>query len=172
MFKLLAKADPEVLGTAVQAGLRNQDGHARTVISTIYDTLSLEQIKPLFPAILQAVVTPAPSGEMFAEDVRVAGLRILAKHRVKEGIEACVNYATSQNQWSSENRTPQIMAILLTYGSHAKPFIPRLEKIARFFAEEEQDFPSNLMIKKANAVRETIRAIAASTESPRLISIQ
>jgi hypothetical protein len=169
MFKLLAGADPQALVKAVQAGLQNQDGHARTVISSIYGTLSFEQIKPLLPAILEAITTPAPSGEMFADDVRIEGLRILARHRVKDGINACVEYAMSQNPWNSQERTPQIMTILLSYGTHAKPFIPQLKKIANYFEKDEKDFPPNLMLVKANSVRETIRAIEASTETPKLI---
>ena len=172
MLKLLAGADQDTLRKAIQAGLRNQDGHARTVISSIYGTLSFEQIKPLLPAILEAVNTPAPSGEMFADDVRLEGLRILAKHHVKEGIKACVEYAMSQNQWDSQERTPKIMAILLTYGTHAKPFIPELRKIANYFEKDEKDFPPNLMVVKANSVRETIRAIEASTETPKLTSLR
>jgi hypothetical protein len=171
MFKLLAGADLQALVKAVQAGLQNQDGHARAVISSIYGTLSFEQIKPLLPAIYQAITTPAPSGEMFADDVRLEGLRILAKHKVKEGINACVEYAMSQNPWNSQERTPQIMAILLTYGTHAKSSIPELKKIARFFEKDEKDFPPNLMVVKANSVRETIRAIEASTETPELINL-
>jgi hypothetical protein len=172
MFKLLAQADPNALSKAVQAGLQNQDGHARSIISSIYDTLSLEQIRPLLPVIYQAIITPAPSGEMFADDVRLAGLRILAKHRVKEGLDACVKYTMSQNQWSSENRTPEIMKILLTYGTHAKPLIPELKKTADFFAKDEKDFPPNLMVMKANCVRDTIRAIEASTETPKLVNLR
>jgi hypothetical protein len=172
MFKLLASADQTALGKAVQAGLQNQDGNARGAVSSVYGTLPLEQIKPLFPAIYQAIITPAPSGEMFADGVRLEGLRVLAKHRVKEGISACVKYAISQNQWESQNRTPQIMAILLTYGTRAKPFIPELKKIADFFAKDEKDLPPNLMVMKANSVRETIRAIEASTDTPELIGIK
>ena len=172
MFKLLSQADPNALGKAIQAGLQNQDGRSRSSISTIYDTLSLEQIKPLFPAIYQAIITPAPSGEMFAEDVRVAGLRILAKHRVKEGLQACVKYLTLQNPWSSQNRTPEITKILLTYGTHAKPFIPELEKVANYFAKEEKDFPANLMAMKANEVLTTIAAIKSSSETPQLINMK
>ena len=171
LLKFLAGADQEALQKAVRAGLQNEDGNARSTISSVYDKLSLEQIKPLFPAIHQAIISPAPSGEMFAEDVRVAGLRILAKHRVKEGIDACVKYTLSQNPWSSQNRTPEIMAILLTYGTHAKPFIPELNKIANFFEKDEKDFPANLMVMKANCVRDTIRAIEESTQTPELITI-
>ena len=172
MFKLLSQADPKALGRAIQAGLQNQDGQARSNISSVYDALPLEQIRPLFPAIYQAIITPAPSGEMFAEDVRVAGLRILAKHRVKEGINACVKYCFTQNPWASQDRTPIIMEILLTYGSHAKPFIPELEKIAHYFEKEEKDFPAKLMVMKANTVRETITAIRASSEAPELINMK
>lgn len=172
MLKSLAGADQEALGKAVRAGLQNEDGNARSTVSSVYATLSFEQIKPLLPAILQAIITPAPSGEMFAEDVRLEGLRILAKHRVKEGISACVQYAMTQNQWSSQTRTPEIMAILLTYGTHAKPFIPELKKTANFFEKEEKDFPPKLMVMKANCVRETITAIEASTESPQLIKLR
>ncbi|MFN0074955.1 MAG: DUF6288 domain-containing protein [Prosthecobacter sp.] len=172
MLKLLAMADQAALSKAVQAGLQNQDGHARSIISSVYKTLSLEQIKPLFPAIYQAIITPAPSGEMFAEDVRIEGLRVLAKHRVKEGIDACVKYAMSQNPWSSENRTPEIMEIILTYGTHAKAVVPELEKVAHYFEKDEKDFPPNLMIKKANSVRDTIAAINASTDSPELMDMK
>jgi Family of unknown function (DUF6288)/HEAT repeats len=169
MFQLLSQADPKALAKAIQAGLKNQDGRSRSSISTIYDTLTLAQIKPLFPAIVEAIMTPAPSGEMFAEDVRVAGLRVLAKHHVKEGLATSVKYLTLQNPWASQIRTPEITEIILTYGTHAKPFIPELEKVSHYFAKEEKDFPPNLMEMKANEIQKTIAEIKASTETPTLI---
>jgi hypothetical protein len=63
------------------------------------------------------------------------------------------------------------MKILLTYGTHAKAVIPELQKIADYFEKEEKDFPKPLMIMKATEVRETIRKIEASTETPALIRI-
>jgi hypothetical protein len=168
----LEGVDHEALYQAVRTGLRNQDGRARGCVSSIYQRLSAEEIRPLLPAILQAVEEPAPSGEMFAEDVRVEGLRVLAKHRIQEGLAACVKYTRSQNPWSSENRTPQLMAIVLSYGAHAKAVIPELTQIANYFDKDEKDFPRHLMTKKANCVRETIRAIEAATESPELIRLQ
>ncbi len=168
----LAGVDQDLLRKAVVAGLQNQDGYARGKISGIYQQLSYEQIKPLLPAIHQAIVEPAPSGEMFADGVRLDGLRILAKHHIEEGISACVKYALDQNQWWSEGRTPEIMEILLTYGTHAKAVIPELTKIAHFFEKEEKDFPPALMLVKATCVRETIAAIEASTDSPELIRLK
>ena len=124
------------------------------------------------PAIYQAIIEPAPSGEMFADSIRVEGLRLLAKHRIQEGISACVNYTRDQNPWDSHERTPELMKILLSYGAHAKSVIPELTKIADYFAEDEKDFPKELMLMKAKCVRETIRAMEASTDSPGLLRLK
>jgi len=158
----------EALYKAVRAGLKNQDGRARGSIGSVYRNLSAEDIKPLLPAIYQAIVEPAPSGEMFADSIRVEGLRLLAKHRIEEGIRACVKYTRDQNPWASQERTPELMKILLSYGTHAKSVIPELTQIANYFENEEKDFPRNLMLVKARSVRETITAIEASTDSPEL----
>ena len=64
------------------------------------------------------------------------------------------------------------MKILLSYGTHAQAVIPELTRIENYFEKEEKDFPRNLMLKKAKNVRETIRAIEASTNTPVLSRIQ
>ena len=124
------------------------------------------------PAIYQAIIEPAPSGEMFADSIRVEGLRLLAKHHIEEGISACVQYTRDQNPWASEHRTPELMKILLSYGTHAKSVIPELTQIAHYFEKEEKDFPKELMLQKAKCVRETIRAIEAATDTPELSNLK
>jgi len=171
LSRSLDGVDREVLYTAVRAGLKNQDGRARGSIGSVYRNLSLEEIKPLLPAIHEAIVQPAPSGEMFADGIRVEGLRLLAQHHIEEGMAALVKYTREQNPWASQKRTPEIMKILLEYGSHAKAVIPELEKIAHYFEKEEKDFPKNLGLQKANSVRDTIKAIEASTDTPTLIKL-
>ncbi len=172
LSRSLDGVDRELLCQAVCAGLKNEDGRARGTIGSVYRNLSAEEIKPLLPAILQAVVESAPSGIMFADEIRVEGLRVLARHRVKEGIDACVNYTRTQNPWASEHRTPELMKILLTYGTHAKSAIPELTRIADHFEKGEKDFPRELSLAKAKCVRETIRAIEASSEFPELIRMK
>ncbi len=164
--------DRELLYKAVRAGLKNEDGRTRGSLGSVYRNLSIEDIKPLLPAILQAVVEPAPSGIMFADQIRMEGLSILATHRIEEGISACVQYARMQNPWASEKRTPRLMEILASYGAHAKPCIPELKKIAANFAAGEKNFPMKLSQQKAAAVRDAIGAIEASSELPKLIRIQ
>ena len=168
----LEGVDRPALYKAVRAGLKNEDGRARGSIGSVYRHLSLEEIKPLLPAIHEAIVQPAPSGEMFADGIRVEGLRLLSQHHIEEGVNALVIYTRDQNPWASQIRTPELMKILLTYGTHAKAAIPELTKIANYFEKDEKDFPPHLMRMKAKSVRETISAIEASTEAPELIRLK
>jgi len=167
--KSLEGIDRERLMKAVRAGLQNEDGRARGTLGSVYANLSFEEVKPLLPAIHTAIVEPAPSGIMFADGIRMEGLRLLAKHRVREGIEACVKYIRTQNPWASEKRTPQLMKILLSYGAHAKSTVPELKRIADRFQKGEKNFPRRLSLQKAKVVRETIREIEASDEYPELM---
>jgi hypothetical protein len=163
--------DREALYKAVRAGLKNEDGRARSSLTSVYRNLSFKEIKPLLPAIDRAIAEPAPSGEMFADLIRVEGLRLFAKHRIAEGIPACVHYTRYQNPWASEERTPELMKVLLRYGTHAKEVIPELAKIADYFENEEPNFPNELKVRKAKCIRDTIRAIEASTDTPKLIRL-
>ncbi|MFM7250053.1 MAG: DUF6288 domain-containing protein [Planctomycetaceae bacterium] len=171
LSRSLEGVDREALFAAVRVGLANQDGRARGSIGSVYRNLTAAEIGPLLPAIHRAIVEPAPSGEMFADTIRVEGLRLLAKHRIAEGMPACVRYLRDQNPWSSENRTPELMTILAGYGAHAKAVIPELRAIADFFEHDEQDFPRHLSLVKAECVRGTIRAIEASEERPELVPL-
>lgn len=164
--------DREQLYKAIRAGLQNQDGRARGVISGIYKKLSYEEIQPLLPAIHEAVAKPSPSGEMFADQVRLEGLKILATHHIEEGIQLSLDYVIHQNPWGSEKRIFEILKILESYGTHAKPTIPRLTEHADNISNGEPDFPKQLSIQKAEAVRESIRRIESSTDTPQLNKIK
>jgi hypothetical protein len=168
----LEGVDRKQLDRAVRSGLQNEDGWCRGNISKLYAKLSIEEIKPLLPAILQAVMKSAPSGEMFADEVRVEGLRVLAAHHIEEGIRACTDYLRDQNTWASEHRTPEILKILESYGAHANAVIPQLESLAADYSDGEPDFPMHLSKQKAAAVRESIARIKASSERPELRRIR
>ncbi len=162
----------EQLTTAIAQGLRNEDGRARSEISRVYQSLSYQQIQPLLPTILDAIKQPAPSGEMFADGVRLNGLKVLAAHRVEEGMQAAADYLKTQNPWASEHRTPEILAVFDAYGAAAKVVIPQLEETAVSFERGEVNFPRNLSRRKASAVREAIRKITSASENPELRSLK
>jgi hypothetical protein len=164
----LEGVDRNSLYRAVRAGLQNEDGRARGSIGSVYRNLSTEEIAPLLPAIFRAIEDPAPSGEMFADVIRMEGLQLLARHHVAEGMAACVKYAREQNPWGSQKRTPEMMKILLSYGAHAKQVVPALQKVGDYFEKEERDFPKELMLMKVKSVRDTIAAIEAATDTPPL----
>lgn len=167
----LENVDRNQLYAAVRAGLKNEDGAARGVFSTVYKNLSAEEIKPLLPAILQAVVESAPSDEMFADGIRLDGLRILAAQYVAEGLTAGVNYLRNQNPWGSEKRTIELTQILVSYGAAAQVFIPELTRIADGFATGEPNASKQSSLNKADTVRAAIREIAASNDRTELIHI-
>lgn len=164
--------DRDALRKAILAGLKNQDGRARSIVGTIYKKMDYADIKPLLPAICEAVVNPAPSGEMFADGVMLAGLDVLATHHIEEGIQACADYIRNQNKWASEHRIKDILKILVTYGASAQPVIPHLKETADMFDAGEKDFPMQLSVQKAADLREAIATIEASKEKPKLIPLR
>lgn len=166
--KSLEIVDLDHLRTAIARGLENQDGRARSDISKVYQRLSYQEIEPLLPSILEAVEQPAPSGEMFADGVRLNGLKILAQHRIEEGIQATADYLRTQNPWASEHRTPEILKVLDHYGVAAQSILPHLRETAAMFEQGEVDFPNHLSQQKAKALRETIEKIESAQEQPEL----
>lgn len=130
--KMLKKSvegvDKELLRKAVVLGLQNQDGRARGEIGGIYQRLTADEIKPLLPAIREAIVKPSPSGEMFADGVRLNGCELFAKHQIPEGMQLCFNLL-ELDRWGKANRVKRCFAILAMYGSAAKPLLPELRKL-------------------------------------------
>lgn len=166
--KSLEGVDRGKLRTAIARGLQNQDGRVRGEISEIYRRLSYEEIQPLLPAVLEAYNKPAPSGEMFADEVRLNGLKVLALHHIEEGMAACADYLRTQNPWASEIRTPDILKIFDAYGAQAQAVLPSLRETAALLDKGEIDFPKKLSAQKAEAVRNAIARIEAAQERPEL----
>ena len=159
------------LRRAIEAGLRNDDGRARGAVGSVFRHLSLPEIKPLLPAILDAIKNPAPSGIMFAHEVRMRGLELLAKHHVGQGIELLAEYALVQKKHASEHRIKEVVGLLLEYGAHAQRVVGDLEAAAKAFEAGEENFPMHLSQQKAKILREAIDEINASSELPKLVKI-
>ncbi len=124
--------DRDLLRKAVVAGLQNQDGRARGEIGGIYQQLSYEDIKPLLPAIREAIVTQAPSGEMFASGIRLSGVELLAKHRIREGMTLCLQ-VMEIDKWGKKDRIGRCLKIMAMYGGAAKPMLPQLRQLEKDF---------------------------------------
>jgi hypothetical protein len=165
-------ADWDLLKQAIHEGLRNQDGRARAAFTLVYENLPPEKLKEILPEVHHAVVNPAPSGIMFADGIRIEGLKILSEWKAAEGIDACMFYIKNLNHWGSEKRVPAILEVLRTYGVHAKRTIPELKELAEYFAGNNPPyFPNHLSQRKAQNVRETIKFLEKTEERPELINI-
>ena len=166
----LEGVDRQMLFPAVRRMLEIDDGLARSQMAAVYGKLSNEELDQLWPDIVRAVERPAPSGEMFADGIREAGLQLLAKHHIKEGMRVCIDYAKNQNPWASENRMGRILSALKLYGAAAKELLPDLKDLATL-CRNERDFPEDCKKKKTAAVDDAIKAIEAATDRPDLRSI-
>jgi hypothetical protein len=165
--KSIDGVDHALLQKAIEAGLKNQDGRARSAVAGIYSKYKFEEIEPLLPAIYEAVDKPAPSGEMFAAGVRLAGLNLLAKHKIREGLPQIIKVMDIQS-WGKGDRIPRCLDALEAYGPAAKSILPDLHQL-------EQDLIKHGEAKNlkahADRLKTIIRKIETSTESVELRSI-
>ena len=165
------EVDPALLYPAIRAVANNPDGMARSYLThTIIDLLTLEDVQALAPDLLEAIHTPSPADTMFANEIRMASLKALAKYRFKEGIAVSLQFASSQSAHGSESRTGEIMKQLLSYGKAAKVTLPGLKKLIVQF-EHEEDFPDWAKKQKIDSVKEAIRALEKTTAVPQLRTI-
>lgn len=161
--------DRDELFRAVRAGLKNQDGRARASFSSVYRNLSFKEIQPLLPAIYQAVAESAPSGMMFADGIRLSGLEILAKHRIKEGLPLCIELI-EPDRWGSGNRIPKCLKALQAYGAAAKPLLPKLKPLQAKMESKKRK--SDKDKQQLNLLNETLWIIEKSGEVPELRTLQ
>ncbi len=159
--------DRALLYPAVRRILRLPDGHARSCVAHVYRKLTDAEHEPIWGDIVKAAAEPAPSGEMFSDGVRLAGLRALGKAKLPEGMRVALDYARTQNPWDSQDRMGEIMAVLVSYGAAAKVHVPELRRLAEA-CRVEKDFPDDCKIKKTKAVEAAVAAIeAAAGPSPK-----
>jgi hypothetical protein len=165
--KSLDGVDRDLLGKAVTAGLHNQDGHARGQIGNIYQQLDYEEIKPLLPAIHEAIVKPSPSGIMFSDGIRLSGLELLAKHRIREGMVLCLDIMDI-DRWGKKNRIGRCLNTLASYGGAAKPLLPRLRQLEQDLVKhsEARNLQPNI-----EQLRKLMRDIESASETPELIDL-
>lgn len=155
--------DRDLLRKAIVAGLTNEDGNARSNVGGIYNKLNYEELKPILPAIQEAIAKPSPSGIMFASGVRLAGLDILAKHRIKEGMPLCFEVMDIQS-WGKGARIPRCLNALAQYGAAAKPMIPKLKQLQQDLLAHRERRNLQKIIDQVGKLIENIESAKGSVE--------
>ncbi len=169
--KSIEGVDRDLLYPAIRAIAQNADGMARaTLTRTISEQLTLADVRALAPDILTAIDVPSPADTMFANEIRLAGLKALSKYHFQEGIRVAVKFAATQSNHGSENRMGEIMKELLGYGAAAKVVLPDLKKLV-IQSNTDPDFPDWAKERRTASVVEAIKALEAATDQPELRSI-
>jgi hypothetical protein len=169
------KMDAKLRYAAIRSITTNPDGMARATLRDFFENqLSEEDVIALAPAIIAAVETPSPADTMFNNEIRMGGLKALAKYHFKECLPAAADLAFTQGGHGSESRTGEIMKIIASYGKAGKPVIPALRKVIENFNRDTErgDFPPSLNLVRVGAIEDTIRAIETATTQPELRSIK
>jgi len=161
--------DRALLYPAVRSILENEDGATRSLLGRLYGKLDDRDIAVLLPAIVKAIREPSPSDEMFADSIRLAGLDLLSRLRIREGMALCVDLM-EPNRWGQNDRIPRCCDLLARYGAHAKSLIPKLKEVrdsvvARNRREAEKN-PVVLALDKA------IARIEANQKPPSLLDLK
>lgn len=162
--------DRDLLYPAVEQLLENPDGRARSAVgNSLFRKLSLEEMKPILPAVFQAVKEPAPSGVMFASGVRLNGLEALAKNHVAEAMPLCIEIMDIQ-KWGKRYRIKRCLKSLEKYGGAAKPMIPKLKELQKQLESHRENRKGRLQ-EQVDMVKDVIEKIKADKNPPELIYV-
>lgn len=118
--------------------------------------LPLDRIVLLADDILNAIENRVPYCVMFGDAPRRIGLELLAKHRIAEGIELCLE-TMDPSLWGAGARVPGRLRTLQSYGGSARFILPRL-KAMRWELQGRREL-----------VEQTIRTIEEDKSSAKLI---
>jgi hypothetical protein len=155
----LSGVDRHLLYPAIQSVLENDDGAARLTLERVYEKLTDRDLAVMLPAIVKATEKLAPSDEMFGDVIRLAGLNLLARLHIREGIPLCVS-VMELDRWGGGDRAPGCMKALRQYGVHAKEVVPQLKEMSRRANDENKE------------LNKLIAEIETATDSPTLVNLK
>lgn len=125
-----------LLVSALRDVLHSEDGRIRGNVGSVYPMLTPAELAQLMPDIVAAIRFPAPSGEMFAYDIRMSGLELLAKLRIREGMDYCVDIM-NERRWGRDFARAE--RALRQYGGAARAMLPRLTTQTREAVNKETE---------------------------------
>lgn len=160
--------DRELLYKAVKKLLTNPDGRTRGTTGSVYKTLTFEELEPLLPEIIEAIETPSPSGVMFASQIRLYGVELLAKYKVREGMGLCLQILEI-DKWGKRDRLSRSLEILKEYGGAAKEVLPQMRQLEK---DLEVHPEAEMLAPQLEQLRQLIRDVQSSEEAPRLRSLK
>jgi hypothetical protein len=105
---------------------------------------------------------------MFGDGVRLAGLDLLSRLHVREGMSLCVT-VIEPDRWGTAKRLPKCLEYLGRYGVHAKTVAPQLAAVRRRVVEIKR---GKEQAEQTALYDQALAAIAASADSPTLVELK
>jgi hypothetical protein len=152
------------LNLVMKSFLENDDSVVRASIIPALDGLDDRDLGPLLPNLVRAIKTPAPTNEMWSEDIRLAGLDILSHRHIREGMSLCV----SSIEWRWEINVEKRMELLLRYGQNAREVLPAIRKLVRDIDQKGDEVDLG---EERKFLAKAIADIEAATDSPKLVTL-
>jgi len=150
---------------ALQTLLAHEDSVPRSAAGRTFDNLTDKDLVALLPDIVKAIEKIAPSNEMFGDGVRLAGLDLLSRLGIREGMDLCVT-VIEPDRWGEDDRTTNCLKYLARYGTHAKALLPKVQEIRAYLANVKKR-PA----KKMAEVDALIAAIESAAATPTLVNL-
>ncbi len=154
--------DRELLYPAIRSLLQNEESVARGSLGRVYSKLTDQDVAQLLPSIIKAVDKMAPSNEMFADGIRLAGLDLLSRLHIIEGMPLCLS-VMEPTRWGSGKRIPSCLEYLGRYGTHAKEYLPQLQELR---AQYKSNSAEQLAL-----IDKTIADIQSGKTTPKLVGM-
>jgi hypothetical protein len=163
----LEGVDRELLYPAIRSVLENDDSAARGSLGRTYGKLTDRDAVALMPAILKAIQHLAPSNEMFGDGIRLAGLDLVSRLHVREGMPLCIS-VIELDRWGSGNRLSKCLEYLSRYGVHAKEVLPQLQEMRQAFVKADRKREQSDQVKLLD---KAMAEIAASKAEPKVLGL-
>jgi hypothetical protein len=157
--------DREQLHLVMKSFLENDDSVVRASIIPALEMLDDCDLGLLLPSLVKAIERPAPTNEMWSEDIRLAGLDILSRRHIREGMSLCV----SSIEWRWEINVEQRMEFLLRYGQNAREVLPAIRKL---IGDIDQVGASVDLGEERTFLTKATAKIEASKKSLELVSLK
>ena len=142
--------DRTLLYPAVRSLLALDDGMGTSGMLSVFKTLNNDDFKALTPSLVKVASETAPSGEMFAQGVRLHAIQYFARNKVPEGLPAIMQYLRTQNGWG--NQIINVLKELAKYGVAAKPLLPELIQLRDGWKLMEKDQKGETRAGTASAI--------------------
>lgn len=150
--------DRSMLISAIKDILTNDNGGTRSLCSWVFDELTKDELNQLWPDLYKAT-NCAPSGVMFAAQIRQTAVRLMAENRIKEGLPVIVKLIRN-SRYHSDPRIPNLLPLLPHYGAHAKKYIPQLQDALTYYKTAKRGDAAKIV----QSISEAIEKIKAQKE--------